>query len=167
MKILIIYYSYEGNADMIANLIKNRTNGDLLRLKPKKDVKQTRISKYLWGGKQVVMNEKPELEAINRSPNDYDLIFIGTPVWAFSFAPAINTFISENKIENKKIALFCTSGGGKGRTFQKLKEKIPNNNFIGEIEFIEPLKKDKKEIENKVSEWLDEIIKLCYNSQPI
>ena len=32
------------------------------------------------------------------------MIFIGTPVWAWSFAPALNTFFAENKITDKKIA---------------------------------------------------------------
>jgi menaquinone-dependent protoporphyrinogen IX oxidase len=60
------------------------------------------------GGKQVVMKETPKLKHFTINPNDYDLIIMGTPVRAFNYTPAFRTFFQDYKIENKKIALFCT-----------------------------------------------------------
>jgi len=158
MKSLIVYYSYEGSTDVVANLIEEEINGTLLRLKLKKEKEIKSFLKYALGGK-AIMNEKPELEPININIADYDLIFIGTPIWAFTNAPAINTFISETKIENKNIALFCTSGGSRGKTFEKLRKNLPNNNFVGENEFALVYKKEKEELKNEVKEWLKDIVK--------
>jgi len=41
------------------------------------------------------MKEKPELKAFDKDLDKYDLIFIGTPVWAFNYTPAIYTFFEK------------------------------------------------------------------------
>ena len=158
MKILIIYYSLDGNTQMIAEQIKAAVNGDILRLKPVHDNNKKGLFKILSGGKQVFKNEKPELEPFDINPGEYDLIFIGTPVWAGSFAPALNTFLSENIIQNKNIVLFCCSRGGKGKVFIKLHDILRNNNIINEKEFLSPAKRDPNEVNAKVRTWVDEII---------
>ena len=158
MKILIIYYSLDGNTQMIAEQIKAAVNGDILRLKPVHDNDKKGLFKILSGGKQVLKNEKPELEPFDITPGEYDLIFIGTPVWVGSFAPALNTFLSENIIQNKNIVLFCCSRGGKGKVFIKLHDILRNNNILNEKEFLSPAKSDPDEVNTKVRTWVDEII---------
>ena len=79
-------------------------------------------------------------------------------MWAGSLAPALNTFLAENSIQNKNIALFCCSRGGKGKVFIKLHDILRDNNIIGETEFLSPVKSDPKEVNAKVSSWVDEII---------
>ena len=158
MKILTVYYSLDGNTQLIAEQIKSAVNGDILRLKPVHDNNKKGLFKLLSGGRQVFKNEKPELEPFDINPAEYDLIFIGTPVWAGSFAPALNTFLAENSIQNKNIALFCCSRGGKGKVFIKLHDILRDNNIIGETEFLSPVKSDPKEVNAKVSSWVDEII---------
>jgi flavodoxin len=157
MKSLVVYYSYEGNCDMIAQEIQKVNNSELLRLRPIKEMKSKGFSKFIWGGKQVIMHEKPKLEPINKNIEDYDLIIIGTPVWASTFAPAVNTFLSEYKLKNKNIGLFCCSSGGKGKVFEKLENVLEGNHIIGEIEFIDPLTKRKENISSKVEEWVNSL----------
>lgn len=91
---------------------------------------------------QVLMKKNIELLPIEKNPNDCDLIFIGTLVWAWTYAPPFRTFFKDYDLSGKKIALWCCSGGGAGKTLHKLKSSIKNAEFIGEISFIEPLKKE-------------------------
>lgn len=158
MKSLIVYYSLEGNCKFISEKIQAITNSDILRLKPVKDIKSKGFARYIWGGKQVVMNIKPKLEEFDKNINDYDVIFLGTPVWAGSFAPALNTFLSENEIKNKKVVLFCCSGGGQGKTFEKLKERLQGNKILGEIDFIEPLSKNKEMVNDEIEGWINKLV---------
>jgi menaquinone-dependent protoporphyrinogen IX oxidase len=67
--------------------------------------------KYLRGGKQVMMKETPELEPYQIDLKNHDIIYIGTPVWAFTFTPAIRSFLKHTHLKNKKIVLFCTHEG--------------------------------------------------------
>jgi flavodoxin len=155
MKNLVIYYSLEGNTNLIAQTISKEINADILELIPKKEFPSTGFKKYLWGGKSVIFKQKPTLINKDKDINIYDNIFIGTPIWAGTYASPLNTFIDNYKISNKNIALFaCHGGGGVGKCFEKFKEAFPNNNFIGEINFLDPLKNNTDENISKTKDWI-------------
>ncbi|MDR5659031.1 flavodoxin [Serpentinicella sp. ANB-PHB4] len=159
MKALVIYYSYDGNTKLIAESIAESINGDVIQLKPKKEgTAKKKITKYLWGGSQVLMNKTPELLPLNLDINEYDIIFIGSPVWAWTFAPPIRTFFNNYVIKNKHIALFSCHGGQLGKTFVNMKKQLSENNFVGEIDVFEPLKKDTKISTDRVKNWAEEIM---------
>lgn len=157
MKSLVIFYSFEGNCKMVAEEIQSLTGADLLQLKPVHDMKSTGFSKFLWGGRQIVMGEEPELEPFDVKFGDYDMIFIGTPVWAWTYSPALKSFFSQKQICSKKVALFCCHGGGKGKTLEKMKAHLEGNEIIGEIDFREPLKRKATDVPQRLKNWLEEI----------
>lgn len=157
MKALVVFYSLEGNTRLIANMISKIAKIDILELKPKKQLNSKSFFKYVWGGKQIVMNEKPELEDYKVDLNKYDFIFIGTPVWVSTYAPAIKTFIHANKISKKSIALFCCYGGTPGKTFNDLKNALPNNKIVNTISFKDPTRIDEKTIKDQLDKWLNRI----------
>lgn len=158
MKTLVIYYSLEGNTRFIAQKIAEATGADLLELKLKKEtVKPHSLSKYFRGGKQVMMKEKPELLSFDYNPQDYDLLFIGTPVWAWNYSPPISTFLSTVKLADKRIALFCCHGGAKNNTLENMEAELPGNKTVGKIDFKEPLRNNPEECAAKAKEWAIEI----------
>ncbi|MBI5874210.1 MAG: NAD(P)H-dependent oxidoreductase [Candidatus Omnitrophica bacterium] len=157
MKKLVVYYSLDGNTKFIAQAIAEAVGADILELKPKKEPNAKSPMKYLWGGRQVLMKEKPELKHFDTNPQDYDCLFIGTPVWAWTYAPALATFFTMGNLKGKKIALFCCSGGGKGKTLEKMKEQLSGNEFIGEMDFVEPLKQDKEQNAVLAAQWAKQI----------
>ncbi len=158
MKKLVIYYSFEGNTEFIAKSVADECGADILELKPKKDIKTKGAIKYILGGAQATFKTKPELSPLEKNPDDYDVLFIGTPVWAWSFAPALNSFLSSSNIKGKKIALFCCSGGSSGKTMEDFKKALPGNEFLGESEYLNPLHTDKKGAEEKAREWARHIL---------
>ena len=158
MKILIVYYSFEGSCKYVAEEISKNLNAEILELKPKTDVKTKGILKYVFGGKQAFSNEKPELLPLEKNINSYDFIFLGTPVWEWNYAPALKTFFSEHKIKEKKMALFCCSGGGKGKTLENMKKELCENEVMGEMEFVNVLKQTKYNMEAVVGNWVDNIM---------
>lgn len=158
MKNLVIFYSLEGNTKFIASEIAKKVNADVLELKSKKDYPKTGFKKFFWGGKSVLFNEKPQLYSNDKNINKYDNIFIGTPIWVGTYAPVYNTFLEENNISNKNIYLFaCHGGGGAEKFYNNIKKAVPNNNFLSEIDFNEPLKNNKDEALDKVDRWLDNL----------
>ena len=150
MRNLVVFYSLEGNTRLIAESIAKAINADVLELKTKKKYSDKGFKKYFWGGKSVIFKEKPELLYLDKDINQYDNIFIGTPIWVGTYAPPLNTFLKNNKIEKKNIGLFaCHGGGGATKFFNK---------FIGEIDFMEPLKNNKEEDVRKAIMWVKELI---------
>ncbi len=158
MKKLVIYYSFEGNTKLIAENIAKAIESDILELKPKKEIESKGFIKYIWGGRQAALKIKPELFPFDKDPKEYDVLFIGTPVWAWTYTPALNTFFSSYSLSNKKIALFCCHGGGKGKIFDKMKKALKNNQILGEADFQYPLKKNTDINIQKAKEWAKKII---------
>lgn len=159
MKSLIVYYSYEGNCEEISKAIKEVTNADVLCLKPKKERKTKSLFRFVWGGMQVYMTKKPELEPYKVNLSQYDNIFIGSPVWFGTYAPPINTFLLENDIKNKNIALFICSGNNKRNTFKNFEETLKENKIIGEKEFVYPIKNGIENARQEAKKWANECIK--------
>ena len=158
VKSLIIFYSYEGNTRFIAQTMAKAINADILELKPKKDMKSKGFMKYVWGGRKVVFKQKPELEPFNVNLDDYDLLVFGTPVWAFTFTPALRSFFSRFSVEHKKVAVFCCHEGGMGKTVENMLSELKENTVLGTNDFFHPLFKEKEESEKKAKAWAKELI---------
>ncbi|AAK81347.1 flavodoxin [Clostridium acetobutylicum] len=155
MKSLIVFYSLEGHTKFIADIIGNNLGSDLLELKPEKEIPKTGFKKYFWGGKSAIFKEKPNLQNKIPSMDEYDTIIIGTPVWAGTYAPPINTFISSVQMKNKRIAFFaCHGGGGAKKCFEKLEEALKGNTFIGEIEFKDPTENEREKVTKEIKDWI-------------
>lgn len=157
MKTVVVYYSFEGNTKLIADTIADTINADVLSLEPIKEIKTKGFMKYLWGGKQIFMKEEPQIKPLEKDVNDYDFVFIGTPVWACSYAPAVATFFESVKFKDKRVALFCCHQGGKGKVFDKMKEKLASNNIVSQMDFLQPLDNKESSIE-KAKQWAQEVV---------
>lgn len=157
-KSLIVYYSLTGNVKYIAEHIQKVLEADVLELKLKEEINSKGFMKFIHGGGQALMKKLPELLPFAINPDHYEMIVIGTPVWAWTFVPAIRTFLEKVQVTNKKIALFCCHGGGKGKVFQKMKAELSGNEFVGEIDFLEPLKQEREEKTQEAIKWADKIL---------
>jgi flavodoxin len=126
-------------------------------LKVKDEAHPRGFMKFLWGGRQVVMGRTPDLLPLEKDPTAYDLIFLGSPVWAFTCTPAMRAFLATAKLQGKKVAIFCCHGGGKGRIFRKMQDALPGATILGEADFIEPLRTGPAESAERASLWAKSI----------
>jgi flavodoxin len=154
MKTAVIYYSLDGNCALIAKTIKDALDAGIFEIKTVDKKKRRGIAKLAWGGFQVIMKKKPELEPLSIDINAYDLIILGTPVWAASPAPASLSFLSKTKIIGKKLALFCCHAGGKGKAFNKFRALLPGNTDAGEIDFENAARLESAALKQKIGEWV-------------
>ena len=160
MKKLVVFYSYEGSTKLLAESIADAAGADMLELTPRKESNVRGFVKYFWLGKDVFFQKKPELLDFDRQPEDYDVIFIGTPVWAFTYTPAIRTFLEKQNIKGKRIALFCSYDGTKGKTIENMKKKLANNEIVGEKDFFRVRKNREKSI-SEAKKWAKEVLMKC------
>jgi flavodoxin len=135
MKTLVIYYSMEGNTEEIARSIARELGADLERIEPKDRIKAEKFMSYYWTGDDKAPEKIVEIEPMTRDVEDYDLIIIGTPVWAWAPAPPIHTMLTKTEISGKRIALFSTSEGDAGKTFEKMRKHLPGNRIISLKDF--------------------------------
>lgn len=157
LKSCVIYYSLSGNTELIAKAISDEIGAKLVKIQPKKEIKSKGLLKYLWVGKQVLMKETPDIDDISEKFDDYDLIIIGTPVWAYTFSPPIRGFFSKVSITNKKIALFCTYDGTKGNALSKMENELLKDKIVGEESFLKVKNNQEGSVE-KAKEWVKKLV---------
>jgi len=158
-KILIVYYSLTGNTQFIAETIRDTIKADILELKPVKELNPSSSMKYMWGGFQATMKKKPELNEIDKNPLDYDLLFLGTPVWAWTYSPPLRSFLSMYDLSGKKIAIWTCSAGEPGKGLERFSNALKDTEIIGKIGFREPLNNNPEEAKEKAISWVNEIMK--------
>lgn len=159
MKNLIVYYSYEGNTEELVKAIREVIDADVLKLVPKNEKKSKSLYRFIWGAKEVYMTKKPELEPYSVDLSKYDNIIIGSPCWFGSYAPPINSFLSENKLENKNIYLLMCDGNNLRNTWKNYEEALKGNTIVSKIDFVYPIKNGIDEAKKKAQEWIKENLK--------
>jgi flavodoxin len=154
LKSLVVYYTRTGNAKFVAETIAAELGSDIEEIV---DLKK-RVGKLGWisAGKDSTQEKETQIAPTTRIPQDYDLIVIGTPIWAWRPTPAIRTYISKNDFSGKKVALFFTMDSNLKQAVEKTKALIPNVDFVGEIGISKALEK-KEETETKIAEWCNSL----------
>jgi flavodoxin len=155
LKSLIVYYTRTGNARFVAETIAAEIGADLEEVVDLK--KRTGVFAYLSGGSDARRGKQTQIAAIKKSPADYDLVIVGTPVWAGRPTPAILTYLENQNLSDKKVALFFTQGGKKPRAINETKALIPNSECIGELTLINPLE-TKANSEKQIVDWCKTLI---------
>jgi len=118
---LAVYYSRTGVTKTVAEAIAQRLGADVEELIDTKSRKGP--LGFVIAGKDAVRKKLTRIEPVKKTPADYDLVVIGTPVWAGTMASAVRTYLSHRGSEMKKVALFCTQGGkSPGHTLEDMQE---------------------------------------------
>jgi len=112
---------------------------------------------YIGAGKDAMMKKTAEIEPLKKDPRQYDTVFIGQPVWAFTMVPAIRALFKRYDFSGKKIALFCTmDGSGDKRLFSETMKSLLDCEIINRKAFIKPLQ-NKEKAQNAVEEFMAKI----------
>ena len=157
-KVLVVYYSLTGNTKLIAEAIVDSINADILELKPVKELNAESGMKYFWGGYQSTMKKKPKLKEFDINPLDYDLIIIGTPVWAWNISPPLRSFLSKFSLSEKNVALWTCSDGDGVKAMRRFKEALKDANNIGEIRFQKPKQNEPDKAKEKAKTWAKRLL---------
>jgi flavodoxin len=109
MKTLILFYSRTGTTKIVAEKMAAALSSEIEEVIDKKD--RSGPIGYFTGGRDAFKKSLTNIGPIKNEITAYDLIIIGTPVWAGTMAPAIRTLIMAHKQNFKKLAFFTTQGG--------------------------------------------------------
>jgi flavodoxin len=150
LKTLAVYYSRNGNARFVAETIAAEVGADIEEVIDLK--KRSGILGYLSGGSDARRGKETEIAPTTKSPADYDLIIVGTPIWAGRPTPAITTYLKKNDLSGKKVAVFFTQGGKKPQGVDQTKALMPNSECIGEFSIVKALS-NKEESEKQIIDW--------------
>jgi flavodoxin len=155
-KILVVYYSLSGNTKEVANLIHEEVGGDVFEIQTKQTYPTEHDPLIAQAKQELTDGYQPELKTKLDHINTYDVIFIGSPVWWGTFAPAVSTFLSQYDLSGKTIIPFCThaSNGGEGSSFRDMAARTPNSSHLEGLSIVGTNAKNTRQ---DVNAWLRRI----------
>ena len=154
-KIAIIYFSATGTTKKVAEYIKNATNGDLIEIIPKEKYTNNDLN---YGNdnsrankEQNNSNARPEI-ANNINTDNYDVIYLGYPIWWGDVPKIILTFLDSHNLNGKTIIPFCTSGSTPiTNSLNTLK------NYNKNVIWIDGTRFSSSTTQNEISSWVNSL----------
>jgi flavodoxin len=134
-KALVAYFSASGVTAKAAKALSEAVGADLYEIKPAVPYTDADLN---WMDKasrsSVEMKDKssrPALADQNANIADYDIIFLGFPIWWYVAPTIVNTFLEQYDFSGKTIVLFATSGGsGLGKTADALRNSVSKDTVL-------------------------------------
>ncbi len=127
-KKLVAYFSASGVTAKLAKTLSNAVEGDLFEIKPEQPYSKADLN---WNDPKsrssIEMKEKkdfrPSISGKVDNMEQYDIIYIGFPIWWYVAPTIINSFLEQYDLTGKTIIPFATSGGSSmGNTNKELKD---------------------------------------------
>jgi len=113
-KVLVAYFSCTGNTEALARYAANALGADLYKITPQEPYSSADLNYRDDNSRSSLeMNNDSSRPAINGAVSnmqDYDIVFLGYPLWWGQAPRIINTFLESYDFSGKTIAPFCTSG---------------------------------------------------------
>ena len=134
LKVLVAYFSATGVTKGVAQQLAEVADADLHEIKPAQAYTDADLD---WHDKQsrssVEMQDKssrPAITAKLQNMKDYDVVYVGFPIWWYTCPTIINTFMEAYDFQGKTVMPFATSGGSSiKRACKDLKAAYPNINW--------------------------------------
>lgn len=144
-KVLVAYFSYSGTTKRVAGSLCETMGADLFEIAP-----QTAYSNVYWqSNMEIRRGERPALAQAVQNMEEYDIVFIGYPVWFHATPAPINTFLESYDLTGKLIIPFCTSGGS------DIAETMPT--FLDSCKGLAVFGEKRISAPHEIDAWLDEL----------
>lgn len=154
---LIVYYSYSGTTQRVAERLQALTGGTVYEL--------TLANPYTGDSYDVSdrvfaerdAGEMPELAGELPNLSEYDTILIGTPVWNDSMANPIISYLEQTDFNGKTVSLFWTYITNEGTTEKDFSEQAQNAQIADGLALRSANTISDNELNQKLQNWLNKM----------
>lgn len=154
-KVAVVYFSGTGNTREVADILAKETDADIFEIIPKNMYTSDDLN-YNDDNCRAnqEMNDESARPAISNdlsAVSEYDVIYLGYPIWWGTAPRIIQTFIESYDISGAMVYMFCTSGGsGIEKSISDLQQLYPDVNIVDG-------KRLNNEIELDIREWIESL----------
>ncbi|MBC8585190.1 flavodoxin [Youxingia wuxianensis] len=156
LKVLVAYFSATGTTEGVAEHIANGLNADIYEIVPEQPYTSADLD---WNDNDsrstIEMNDpnaRPAISGSVENMEQYDVVFIGYPIWWGEAPRIVSTFMESYHFAGKTIVPFCTSGGsGMGSSASNL-EKLTSNAV-----WLDGQRLNGSDSQDEVMEWVDSL----------
>ncbi|MCI8284327.1 MAG: flavodoxin [Firmicutes bacterium] len=156
-KVLVAYFSASGVTAGMAEKLAKEIKADLFQIEPEVPYTNADLN---WGNNKsrssVEMNDKscrPVISSQMQNMDQYDVVFVGFPVWWYREPSIIDTFMESYDFTGKTVVPFATSGGsGIGDSGKNMQTLSPAAKVVKGKRFASDV--SGKVLADWASEWL-------------
>lgn len=135
-RMLVTYFSWSNNTKTLAEMIRQQTGADIYRIEPREAyTTDYNTLAYTISTSEKENNARPTLKDTLRTLNDYDIIFVGCPVWWFDAPMIIHSFLEckDYDFKGKTIVPFCTFYTATYQTLNDIVAATPESQHLDGI----------------------------------
>ncbi len=132
-RMLITYFSWSGSTKNLAEEIQRQTNADIYRIEPLVPyTSDYQTLAYQISNKEKEDNARPALKDTLSTINDYDIIFVGCPVWWYDAPMIIHSFLEckDYNFAGKTVIPFCTYATAAYETLNDIINATPDSEHL-------------------------------------
>lgn len=130
-KMLVLYYSQTSNTKGVAQEIAMKLGADIEEIVPVEIYDGDFQATIERGKKELDEAAYPEIQPLKADVANYDVIFLGYPIWFGTYAPPVFTWLDQVDLSGKKVVPFCTFGsGGLESSIKDLDKAEPNAEIL-------------------------------------
>ena len=156
-KILVVYFSWSGNVDKMANWIAEATGGKIARVTPKTPYPTDYNKTADQAKKEQDDNARPEInvDLTQEQLAGYDTIYFGFPVWWYDLPMCMQTFLESYDFNGKTIIpFFSHEGSSSGANSLDTLEKLAKGATVKKSDYLSISGGKVASSENEVKEWV-------------
>ncbi len=151
-KELVVYFSWSGNTENVANSIAAQTGADIFKIVPAEPYIDDYDELLDIATKEKQDGARPKIADTIENFEQYDVVYVGYPNWWSDMPMILYTFFDSYDLSGKTIAPFCTSGGsGLSGTVNSIKELEPEAEVLDGLHIGDSASSDP---DSAVEEWL-------------
>lgn len=111
-RILIVYFSRTGTTGRLADLLASLLHATVVRIRESKGPKvRLGVHGYVRSLVDVLRRRSARLLPDAQDLGEYDVVVVGTPVWASRVSTPVSTWLVANQHQLRHVAFFCSLGG--------------------------------------------------------
>ncbi len=166
-KVLVAYFSRagenygvgvveKGNTQLVAEEIASQVGADLFRIQTERTYPSNYEEMTDVAREEIESNARPALKETLSNLSDYDVIYLGYPIWYGDMPMAVYTFLESGNFSGKTIIPFCThAGSGLAGTVRNIRNVCPGANVQSGLAIPGTVaQKEPEQRKRLVVEWL-------------
>ena len=151
-RVLVVYHSRTGHTRTVAETIRRRTGGDLVEIEtvaPYPEDYQALVAQNVEDQRSGFL---PPLRTRVGDIANYEIVFVGSPLWNIRLTPPIRSFLSSHELAGKAVAPFVTYiVSGLGNSRKDIADLAPRSHILDGLAV---LGEEAMQADNLVAQWL-------------
>ncbi len=156
-KILIAFFSKDGNTKRMAELLHDKAHGDLYEIKTNRHYSDNDWTAMDEANAEIKNHDLPPVTSPEIDLSSYDMILIGGPVWGWTLSTPLMSFLQKTDFKGKRVSAFWTFYDHDEQYDKTMKAMVKNGDYRSGLPMPRNLVNNRSRLNRAIDDWLMQI----------